>query len=185
MNKKYICGLIVAFGFLRIAYAGEPSLKYDASFQISVLDMREHLGEKALGVGGRFGYRLSSMMYLDGEIHYFPEDPSGNFGQILSLGGIRVGKEYESIGIFAKARAGTIRFDGKAFSLRLSDKAHPAFDLGVMLEYYTQRYLFVRMDIGDCIIPFKGTTFLSPYGETVPLGTQHNLLAEFGFGIRF
>ena len=185
MSKKYLCQILVLSGLLGIAHAQESPARYDASFQLSVLDMREDLGEKPLGVGGRFGYRLSSLLHLDGGLSYFPEDPSGNFGEVLGLGGVRVGKQFESIGVFAKARAGAIKFDGKAFSSRLSDKVHPAFDLGVMLEYYMRRSLFVRMDIGDCIIPFRDATYLSPYGETLSLGTKHYLLAEFGVGIRF
>jgi hypothetical protein len=152
---------------------------------LAVLDTRDSLGEKGLGVGGRFGYRLLPLFFLDGEAVHFPEDPSGNYGETLGLAGIRIGKQYDNFGVFAKLRAGAINFGGRAFHLRLSDKTHPAFDLGTTLEYYAKKGFFARLDVGDCIIPFGNTTLLSPEGQLNRLGTKHNLLMEFGFGFRF
>jgi hypothetical protein len=182
----FILSCMALFWAASMAYAQDGSLKFDVSFQLAVLDMRGPIGEKPLGLGGRFGCRFSSLLHLDGEVMYFPENPSGNFGETLVLGGIRVGREFYAVGVFAKVRAGMINFGGRDFNLRLSEKTHPAFDLGVILEYYASRHVFLRMDIGDCIIPFGGTPapYQSIYGSKF-LGTTHNFLAEFGIGFYF
>jgi hypothetical protein len=168
-----------------MAHAEDLSPRFDASFQIAVLDMREHIGEKPLGVGGRFGYGLTGLVNLDGGLVHFPEDPSGNFGETLGLAGVRIGKRFDTFGVFAKARAGAINFGGRASDLRLSDTMHPAFDLGTMLEFYAKKNFFVRLDLGDCIIPFGNTTYPSAEGQPIRLGIKHNLLMEFGLGFRF
>jgi hypothetical protein len=181
---SFISSCMALFWAASMAYAQDDSPKFDASFQLAVLDMRESIGEKPLGLGGRFGYRFSSLLHLDGEVMYFPENPSGNFGETLALGGIRAGREFYAVGVFAKARAGVINFGGGDFNSHLSEKTHPALDLGVILEYYASRHLILRMDIGDCIIPFGGTAYQSIHGLK-SLDTTHNLLAEFGIGIHF
>ncbi len=180
----FILSCMALFWAPCMAYAQDDSPKFDASFQLAVLDIREPLGEKPLGIGGRFGYRFKSLLHLDGEVMYFPENPSGNFGETLALGGIRIGMEFYSVGVFAKVRAGAINFGGGDFNYRLSEKTHPALDLGVILEYYPSRHLFFRLDIGDCIIPFGGAPYQSIHGLR-SLDTTHNLLTEFGIGIHF
>ena len=182
---QYTILSIIVFLAGHTAYAEDDETSFDASLQIAVLDMRGNLGEKPLGVGGRLGYQLTSLLCLDAGLVHFPEDPSGNFGETLGLGGIRIGKRYEKLGVFAKARAGGINFGGRAFNMRLSDRTHAAFDVGAMLEYYAKKNFFARLDIGDCIIPFGNTTFRSEEGQLMRLATKHNLLLELGIGFCF
>lgn len=183
-KASFILSCMALFCAAGMAYTQDNSYKFDASLQLAVLDMADPIGEKPLGLGGRFGYHLSSLLRLDGEVMYFPENPSGNFGETLALGGVKIGKEIDSVGIFAKVRPGVINFGGRHFDSRMSEKIHPALDLGVTLKYYARRQFFLRMDIGDLIVPFRGTPYQS-VRDLTSLGTTHSLLAEFGLGIRF
>lgn len=100
------------------------------------------------------------------------------------MGGIRSGMEFYSVGIFGKARAGVIHFGGRQFHPRMETLTHPAVDIGLIFEYFHSRHLFMRMDIGDCIIPFGGVSYLRGNGPT-NLQTTHNLQLDFGIGVRF
>jgi hypothetical protein len=182
--KRKLFILCIAFLGASIASAQEDLPTFDLAIQMPVLNLTGSVGEGAFGVGGRFGYHFSPLLYLDGELNYMPEDPSGNFGETLGLAGIRIGTEFDKIGVFAKARAGAIKFGGRSLSSRLDDRTHPALDLGGIVEFYAGRHFFARVDIGDCIIPFGNATYLSPYGPK-KLGTKHHLLMEFGLGFYF
>jgi hypothetical protein len=176
---------LILFWTGNIVYAQNEEIpKFDVSFQVSFLNMNASLGEYPLGIGGRFGYRLSPLLYLDGEALHFPENPSGNFGETLVLGGIRSGLEFYSMGIFGKVRAGAIHFGGRQFDSRMDDLTHPAIDLGVIYEYFHSRHFFVRMDLSDCIIPFGGVSYLDVDGPH-DLDTTHNFWLDLGIGMRF
>ena len=180
----FCLSFLTLFGISDAAFAQDDAPKFDGSFQLGVLRLEESVGEAPLGVGGRFGYRFSSRFFLDGEAMHFPEDPSGNFGETLVLGGIRYGKQFDKVGIYAKARAGAIHFGGSSFNWRLSEKSFPVFDVGAMLEFYPKEHFFIRLDLGDCIIPFGGAVFQGLNGP-VTLETRHTLAMGFGFGFRF
>ena len=97
---------LILFWTTNSAFAQDDEFpKFDTTLQVSFLNLNASLGEYPVGIGGRFGYRFSSLLYLDGEALYFPENPSGNFGETLVLGGIRSGMEFYSMGLFGKARA--------------------------------------------------------------------------------
>jgi len=185
---------LVLFGTVSALYAEENDLKFDGAFHLSGLNLKSSIGEGTLGVGGRFGYRLSSFLFLDAGALYFPEDASGNYGEKLILGGIRVGKQFDGIGLFGKARSGVISFEGKTASLRNYDGVYPAIDIGIMLEWSRSKTwhgrgknLFVRVDVGDCIIFFNDTVKLEEptISGVKTLGTSHSPLVEFGIGVRF
>jgi Outer membrane protein beta-barrel domain len=164
----------------------QPSVgRTELGVQFTTINLNE-FGEKPSGVGGRFGYNVSSHISLDTEVNHFPENPSGNFGETLALFGVKVGKRFDRLGVFAKARPGVIHFGGGDFSQRLRDKTHFAVDLGGVLEYRLSPHIFVRFDLGDTIIAFRGATFLSAVSPgPTRLGTIHSLQASIGLGIRF
>jgi len=181
----FIIPSLILFWTANVVYAQDEDIpKFDVSFQVSFLNLNASLGEYPVGIGGRFGYRLSSLLYLDSEVLHFPENPSGNFGETLVLGGIRSGIEFYSVGIFGKVRAGAIHFGGRQFYSRLGDLTHPAIDLGAIFEYFHNRHFFMRMDLGDCIIPFGGISYLDADGPR-NLNTTHNFWLDLGIGIRF
>lgn len=161
--------------------------KFEAGAQMTILRLSE-VRENPVGVGGRFHYNFHRAVALDTEVSYFPQDPSGNFGETLALFGARAGKRWDQIGVFAKARAGVIHFGGSFFDLRLSEKTHPAFDVGGTLEYYAGRRVILRFDASDLIVPYGDTTIVTgtlPPLQLLRLGTQHNLHTTVGVAFRF
>jgi Outer membrane protein beta-barrel domain len=154
---------------------------------LTAIDLRDTVGEKPLGFGGRLTYNLTNNFALDSEAAYFPENPSGNFGQTTAFAGLRAGVRRENFGVFAKVRPGVLRLGGDFFRT-YNKRSHNnvAIDLGGVLELYPSRRVIVRVDLGDTIVPFGSETIngpLPPY--TIRPGTTHNFQGSFGIGFRF
>lgn len=155
--------------------------RVEVGIQLSTLKLHA-LGEGPVGVGGRFHYNFTPYLALDAEVSYFPQDPdSGAFGHTLGLAGARVGKRFGDFGVFGKFRAGVVDLT----SIALSERRHPAFDVGLIYEYYATERIALRLDLGDLIIPFGDATRLSPMGVPERLGTRHTLSFAAGVAFRF
>ena len=153
---------------------------------LTTIDLRDSVGEKPLGVGGRFAYNFTDNFAFDSEVAYFPENPSGNFGQTVTVAGVRAGVRGEKFGAFAKARPGIVHFGGDFFRARNGSRSNFALDVGGVLEFYPSRRVIVRLDVGDTIIPFGDKTLNSPLPPfTIRPGTTHNFQGSFGVGFRF
>jgi len=189
-ERLAVTGLALLCGFLFCAtstHAQEELPKFEAGAQMTTLRL-ENLQENPIGVGGRFHYNFNRAIALDTEISYFPESPSGNFGETLALFGVRAGKRWGTIGVFATGRTGVIHFGGAAFDLRMSEKTHAALDFGGVFEYYKGRRFILRLDVCDLVIPYGDTTQIIgilPPLPLVRLGTQHNLQTSVGIAFRF
>jgi hypothetical protein len=104
---------------------------------------------KPIGFGGRFSYNLTNYLALDSEGAYFPyyfED----FGQAQAFFGVKVGKRFGPVGLFAKVRPGLFR----DFVAR-PDRRHQNFfalDAGGVLEVYPSERFLLRLDIGNTTV---------------------------------
>ena len=154
---------------------------------VGTIDLRGPVGEKPLGFGGRFTYDFNDNFALDGEAAYFPQNPSGNFGQTVALAGLKAGIRQEKFGVFGKIRPGVVRFGGDFFkSFNGQSQNRFAVDVGGVLEFYPSKRVVVRVDLGDTIIPFGEDTIRGPLPPFIKRpGTTHNFQASFGVGFRF
>lgn len=169
--------------------------------------------ETELGFGGRFGYNFSEYFGLEAEGNFFPRDRDSEGGQKMQgLLGARVGKRFDKVGLFVKARPGFVRFGkGDYVLVRACVQTFPpplacfdprsktnfAFDLGGVIEWYPSKRTIVRFDAGDTMIHFGNRTVGGvdlPPGDTGPTRlvaipqaaeTTHNLQGSIGFGYRF
>jgi hypothetical protein len=98
-------------------------------------------------VGGRGGYMFND--YVGGEIEaqVFPDTVAG-----LVVGGVKVGKTFDRVGVFAKLRPGAM-FDGD-----FRDDAAFALDAGGVLEFYPSKRTTLRFDAGNLTIARENTT---------------------------
>jgi len=174
----------------------EEDFKFDSSFQLSIVNINS-IGEKDIGVGGRFGYQFSPVLFLDAGASYFPGGGEGRYyRKTLIFGGVRAGTRIERYGFFVNARSGAIRFEGMGFrekdvSGELHGKTYSVIDIGASLELYRSREtkenplirgnnLFVRIDVGNRIIFFNDA-----FHNGNRLGATHNPLIDLGIGLRF
>ena len=182
--------------------------------------------ETQLGFGGRIGYNVTNNVALEAELNLFPDgDPFGDNEifdspandlfedgyQIQGLFGAKVGKRFEKVGIFAKARPGFLSarngdlrprpgvgciaiFPPPAGCFEPVRKTYFAFDLGGVLEVYPSRRIVIRFDAGDTIVRFGDRTLplvFTPLGNSflaafsLPAETTHNFQASIGVAFRF
>lgn len=171
---------------------------------------RDHTNE--LGFGGRVGYNFNSYVTLEAEGNFFPRDRTFEGGRKLQgLLGAKVGKRFDKVGLFGKARPGFMRFsrgDYRSAGGGCVTVIPPptgcfnsvaatrfAFDVGGVAELYPSKRTIVRFDAGDTIIRFgnRNVAAFDPLGGLAGSGvvipaaaeTKHNFQASIGFGYRF
>lgn len=193
MNKYYllnIFAILLSAGFIAAAANAQSQTdvpKTEIGAFVTAIDLNKSVGEKPLGFGGRFTYNLNNYVAIDSEAAYYPQNPSGDFGETQALIGVRAGIHTEKIGVFAKLRPGLVRFGGdgfKAYNGRARNNF--ALDVGGVLEFYPTEHFIVRVDLGDTIIPFGGDRIRTG-ASIIPRSPQttHNFQGSFGIGFRF
>jgi len=169
--------------------------------------------ESEPGVGGRFGFNFSKYVGIEAEVNFFPRDRNFEGGRkIEGLFGAKVGKRFDSFGLFAKARPGFERSSRGDFKpvggcpavfpppigcFQSFAKTNLAFDVGAVAEWYPSKNTIIRFDAGDTIIRFgrhNAAAFDVPAGGlgpvrlvVVPVATEtkHNFQGSIGVGFRF
>jgi hypothetical protein len=153
---------------------------------LSYINMSESIGEGPGGFGGRFSYNFNQYFAFDADASYYPQNPSGNFGQTLVSAGVKAGIRSKKIGIFAKAKPGVIHFGGNAFKAHNNgSRDYFSFDVGGVLEYYSNSHILLRLDISDNIIDFGNDLFNRGFPVSERPGVSHNRQLSFGVSYRF
>jgi len=185
VSVRVVGTLLVLFLFCSESLAQTDAHPIEVGGFLTTIDLRESVGEKSLGVGGRFSYNFTDNFALDSEVAYFPENPSNNFGQTVALAGLRAGVRSEKFGAFAKVRPGIVHFGGDAFRARNGSRSNFALDVGGVLEFYPSSRVIVRVDLGDTIVPFGDDVINRPVPPFIfRPGTTHNFQSSFGVGFR-
>lgn len=169
------------------------------------------------GFGGRIGYSVNRYFTVEAEANYFPReraltDPDFTGGRKWQgLFGVKVGRRYDRVGVFAKARPGFVNFKegdlrDRAACVALfppplacfqaEGRTDFAFDVGGVFELYPSAHTAVRFDAGDTVLRTRAHNVpaeiqFSPSGPVFltvlasPAATTHNFQGSVGFGFRF
>ncbi|HJQ33995.1 MAG TPA: outer membrane beta-barrel protein [Pyrinomonadaceae bacterium] len=164
--------------------------------------------QNAPGVGARVTYNLNDYFAVEAEGNVYPTSVrndyvTGGAAQQAQFG-VKVGKRWRSVGVFAKARPGFVSFGETLTPLPVESggvpfvqfgrerKTHFSADVGGVLEFYTSRRVLVRVDAGDTIIRYGEHRELTPVFDsltgqigTVEARTRHNFQFTAGVGFRF
>jgi len=173
------------------------------------------------GFGGRFGYNVNDNVAVEAEVNFFPSVETfkgevgfssvaqifGNGNNLQGLFGVKAGKRFEKVGIFAKARPGFLSesngdlqpktegvciqiFPPPAGCFDAKRKTFFAFDVGGVVEVYPSKRTVIRFDAGDTIV--RTGERIVPVGFSTHLAvapiaaeTTHNFQASIGFAYRF
>ena len=143
------------------------------------------------GVGGRFTYNFNRYFSLDTEANaslYVGDETIGVNGALV-FAGVKAGRRFDKVGVFAKARPGfTSSFTRQTAPGFFNSErvTKPVMDLGVVLEYYPSKHSVVRFDASDVIIGF-GDDLIRETRCPCPrrLGTKNSLYLSIGYGFRF
>ncbi len=187
---RYVLFTVLLFTCWPALAQDEP--RFEIGAQLSALDMRNSLGEKPGGIGGRFGYNPKKWLTTEAELNYFPQNPSGNFGETTAFFGPKIGYRFYDVpgfgdtGIFFKVRPGFIHFGGQFYQLRNpSNRTRPAFDLGLVWEHYFKTYGVFRVDVSNVVIPFGNAGINIGFADLAHPRTTHNFYISVGLGFRF
>ena len=164
MQKFEVGAQFSSFGFTEIEHSGGSPVLPPSDFR----DTRTQAG-----FGGRFTYNVTPNFALEAQGDFFPRDArlfnNGRTGgrALQGQAGIKIGKRFESFGIFGKARPGvvsfskTIKFDGFDNSqgfpfplFHLGRTTYLSMDLGGVLEFYPSSRIVTRFDGGDTMIRY-------------------------------
>jgi hypothetical protein len=213
-------GLLVFFlACFSIAHAQSDEKRFEVGGQFSTLSTQTGVVSGltltedktyVFGFGGRFGYNFSKYFALEAEVNFFPQAGDLEGGQkTQGLFGVKAGKRFDTIGLFAKARPGFIRFEKGDYRFRTGGgcptvfppplgcfepvaKTNFAFDVGGVVELYPSTRTIIRFDVGDSIVRF-GSRLVAARSDVLtglvafPEGaeTRHNFQGGVGFGFRF
>jgi hypothetical protein len=166
----------------------EKRKPFEAGLQFSGVHLNA-LAESPAGIGGRTSYEFTRGKLIfapELEFNYFPQNPSGNFGESQLLAGARIGIQAGRVGIFLKARPGFVHFGGDDFKSR-NNGATTAFatDLGVVIEYPASKRIGIRVDFGDTLIDFSRPVFTGASAVPNSPGVSHNFQGGVGIVFRF
>lgn len=168
-----------------------------------------------LGFGARVAYNISNNFAVEAEMNFFPNADTFGVDQlpeghnIQGLFGAKIGKRFEKVGVFAKARPGFVSASKGDLEPRPDTgciavfpppvgcfvgtrKTDFAFDLGGVFEFYPTRRTILRFDVGDTIVragqrrvPLIFPTFPVIAALPVAAETTHNFQASIGVAFRF
>jgi hypothetical protein len=187
--------------------------KYEVAAEFAATNRDDFSGSKSdMGFGGRFTFNVNKYFALESAAYFFPADCFScvnNGRAIQAVGGGKVGKRFQSWGIFAKARPGVVSFSrgqfnvvptnqGGQFPFQFQSSRLTSFatDVGGVLEFYPSKRIVTRFDAGDTMIHFSRQTrnalAFDPLTNTytlfpipTPARTSHNFQFTASVGFRF
>lgn len=154
------------------------------------------------GLGGYVSYRFYGVLYLDGDLLYFPRQPSASGPQdggtiLQGLAGLKGGIRRNRFGFFGKVRPGFNSYSRALTSVTTSGEATPVYgygrstnfvlDLGGIIELYPSERSTLRIEVGDTHL-FFGARDVNNNGEIESFGggkMQHTIQLVLGYGWRF
>jgi hypothetical protein len=194
MNRtSFVIALVAVFLLHSVARAQSDELpKFEVAGEFTTLERGDFTGRRTdPGVGGRFTYNLNRVFSLEGAGYFFPKGcfscrQNGRVTEVF--GGVKVGKRFDSWGIFAKARPGMISFSegdfevvpqgpGLPFLVKTNSLNGFAADVGGVVEFYPSKRIVTRFDVGDTIVHIPGRT--SIFFQFVPAPGSTNFTSFY------
>jgi hypothetical protein len=186
MHVRFVAVLLILLSALTTVVVAQTERPLEIGAQFTALRVNP-LGEGAGSVGGRASYDLGFRRLTvapEVEFNYFPQNPSGNFGETQLLAGARAGFRIDQFGFFLKLRPGVVHFGGGDFVERNGSSTNFAMDAGGVLEYYISRRVALRVDWGDTMIYFP-QAIATGVPPVKPAGWYHSLQGGAGVNLRF
>ena len=146
-----------------------------------------------IGMGGRISFNAAKWLALESELNFFPREFATSQNRTQALFGVKTGRRFGKVGLFAKVRPGVMRFsEGQlrsSFSpgdtFRVPGQTVFALDVGGVMEINHSRRVFTRLDFGDTML--RTTDRLTTNGSsfTDVSRVKHGFQLSAGIGFRF
>ena len=175
--------LILALA-LALSLAGADSEHPRREIGVLLGGIQEHvLGEYPVIGGGRASVHIFRLIDAEAEVSRYPLGGGTSlFPATQGLFGVRAGRRFGGLGVYAKLRPGFMRFHANLYVPNLGTR--PAVDAGGIIEFYSRRHLAARIDFGDTVVWYGRDIVIPPIsgigGNVVPR-TRHQF--QWGLGI--
>ena len=174
MQKSFPFALSTIAVFLFAGSEGVFAQSEPSKVEVGVGVSTIRFGEMSIsepGFGFRFTYNINKHVAVEAEGNLFPRDTEDYFESLKgghktqALFGIKAGTRSRRVGVFFKIRPGLVNFSNftRHFEPCISNCSNTpppfnfsetdfALDVGGVLEFYTSRRTFIRVDVGDTIV---------------------------------
>jgi len=187
MQFRFVAVVLIFLAALSTIGAGQTDKPLEIGSQFTALRLYT-IGEVTASVGARASYELHFMgltIAPEVEVNYFPQDSSGDFGEMQFMAGARTGVSIGRRAFFIKTRPGLVHFGGADFTERTGrSSTNFAFDLGGVYEHFVSPHMAFRLDWGDTMIRFSSPSSTAQFSSIKP-GWSHNLQTACGVVFRF
>ena len=213
MQKSFSFALSIIAIFL---FAGSESVfaqsetpKVEVAVQFSTIRFGEFRITEP-GFGGRFTYNINKHVAVEAEGNFFPQEAQDYLEGLQgghktqALFGVKAGTRGQRIGLFFKIRPGLVNFSHiqpEPMPCNCPNPPAPKFtetdfalDIGGVVEFYTSRRTFIRVDLGDTIVHSNSGDTLDLPGSVKEEGSfvirrairssSHNPQVSVGVGFR-
>lgn len=144
-----------------------------------------------VGIGGRISFNVAKWLVLESELNFFPRQFATSPNRTQALFGVKTGRRFGKVGLFAKVRPGVMHFSEGQYSssfggiVRVLGKTVFAMDVGGVIEINHSRRIFTRLDFGDTML--RTTDRLTTNGSafTEVSRVKHGFQFSAGIGFRF
>lgn len=160
------------------------------------------LDSSDIGFGGRASFHPSSFIGVEGELNFFPSSIPDRVAvsrnRVEGLFGVTAGPRLGALRPFAKFRPGFLRIGSSPEPIACilifpppvsctlgSGQTLLALDLGGGVEWLTPGSTFLRVDVGDRMIRYKGPVMDSNREVHTDHFFGHDVRVAIGAGLRF
>jgi hypothetical protein len=175
--------------------------KLEVSGQLVVNDTSE-LESTDIGIGGRLGFRVSSLFTFEGELSFFPADIPDQVpvtaSRLEGLFGAKIGPRFERFSVYGLIRPGFVRFAEAPepfpciliypppLGCILGGETVFALDLGGGFELEPRDRFLLRFDLSDRMLRYPGPAITRDFEVESEEGFWgHDLRFAVGAGLRF
>lgn len=202
-----IAGLLLVKFHKSDVYAQSESSRWEAGVRMTALRYNgsgytfgshaSTINEKPrttdVGVGGRISFNAASWLALESELNFFPRHFATSPNRTQALFGVKTGRRFGKVGLFAKARPGVMHFSAGQVRLssslgdvfRIPSKTVFALDVGGVMEIRHSRRVFTRLDFGDTMLRTTDRVITNGNAFTKVSRIKHGFQFSAGIGFRF
>jgi hypothetical protein len=185
----------------RAVTAQSSPAQFEVGVQLPVVASGE-FDRADVGVGGRLAWRPTTVMGIEAEVNLYPRDfPGGaafSRGRVEGLFGATLGPTFDRVRLFARLRPGFVQFREAPQPLACIAIFPPplacalaagamvfALDAGGGVDVAATRRTFVRADVGDRIMRYRGPVLDRDGRSRDGAFVSHDFRVAIGAGVRF